>query len=916
MSAPNYPLDLTAAAPSNHVTGEVHIITSEQSRFFVPVAGPFFTQTLILRNNFTNEILLPNNDFKILHHHHQASETSGKNVCAIIYITNQLIPSVNLEYQCVGGAYSDTSDIIRQLILDHPLDPDQPQAIAWGQVFGQPYQYPPAAHLHSANQFLGYGDLVSAIEQLRVAVASGDNMAMAAVYRYVELVINNTNYLSADDLNGLLNVPDTFVKVYPTYASLRDIDNFVDNLPIIYIAMGRDISSDDRPMIFRWAPTNIDVDNNNTIIKPNHISVNQPGRLVSIRWVENTMAPVLKQMGRILEQNGTVNTHIAEINHVGAGNDLDDITLYGLHWVNSTMLHMPPNVEDGMMYVENATENYIFQWIIGGRDIVEFSPGYHDSGLHVRTGLRTVNTDSFVWTSWVSSLSKTRGRVYGIDAIISESNMAESDLNDNIHGGMYYVGAGHAHSDFEHAVLEVVEVSSTEVIQTMYNRLNHGVRAGVKNVSTGVYTWDGWMRRVTSDALQMGDATGMDIDALPFRFAGIWAFTNLIHAPHPGPGYVEVKTAGVKIYQNITFDDGTVSNRVFDGISWSLWRDIKGFPVNVPPNASGVPAGITDIDNLWVEGVYLLGRNELTNIPESIGITATYVLTVITPGGNPNAYDNIQLITALDSGMSTGRMRRNLNLTGHEWGVISPVPYSIRGSSQIPPLIGNTYVEIYVGGTEYVSYDSFSTFKLTDRTTSETLDFDTLDPNTHSVFNNTPTSSVYNIMLYVGRTQLPDQSFEYEYNSLNVFSTDGSANHRWPHVQQNVIGKTLDLNGDPFFSDGFYNRESRSFGDGTLNWYILFFILDDRFVFNFPTAYASDIGKPCLFTSAVRANNVATPNNIGPQEANTIDGKIVIIDTIHQLMGPPKKMLRIWKSFSATAIERDELLLDWTFVAP
>lgn len=915
MSAPNYPLDLTAAAPSNHVTGEVHVITSEQSRFFVPVAGPFFTQTLILRNNFTNEILLPNNDFKILHHHHQASETSGKNVCAIIYITNQLIPSVNLEYQCVGGAYSDTSDIIRQLILDHPLDPDQPQAIAWGQVFGQPYQYPPAAHLHPANQFLGYGDLVSAIEQLRVAVASGDNMAMAAVYRYVELVINNTNYLSADDLNGLLNVPDTFVKVYPTYASLRDIDNFVDNLPIIYIAMGRDISSDDRPMIFRWAPTNIDVDNNNTIIKPNHISVNQPGRLVSIRWVENTMAPVLKQMGRILEQNGTVNTHIAEINHVGAGNDLDDITLSGLHWVNSTMVHMPPNVNNGMMYVENATENYIFQWIIGGRDIVEFSPGYHDSGLHVRTGLRTVNTDPFVWTSWVSSLSKTRGRVYGIDAIISESNMAESDLNDNIHGGMYYVGAGHAHSDFEHAVLEVVEVSSTEVIQTMYNRLNHGVRAGVKNVSTGVYTWDGWMRRVTSDALQMGDATGMDIDALPFRFAGIWAFTNLIHAPHPGPGYVEVKTAGVKIYQNITFDDGTVSNRVFDGISWSLWRDIKGFPVNVPPNASGVPAGITDLNNLWVDGVYLLGRNELTNIPESIGITTTYVLTVISPDDVPIYNNNdMQLITALDSGMSTGR-RRRFDSSGN-WGVISPVPYSIRGSSQIPPLIGNTYVEIYADSPDYNNIDVFSGFKLTDRTTSEILDFDTLDPNTHSAYNNNPTSTTLDIMLYVGRTQMPDQSFEYEYNSFLVFAHNFSAGSRkYPHVSTYVIGKTIDLNSQPISIDMFYIYESWSYIDGNLAWYALFFILDDRFIFNFPTAYASDIGKPCLFTSAIRADDVATPGFTSPQEANTIDGKIVIIDTIHQLMGTPKKMLRIWKSLSNAAIERDELLLDWTFVA-
>ena len=173
---------------------------------------------------------------------------------------------------------------------------------------------------------------------------------------------------------------------------------------------------------------------------------------------------------------------------------------------------------------------------------------------------------------------------------------------------------------------------------------------------------------------------------------------------------------------------------------------------------------------------------------------------------------------------------------------------------------------------------------------------------------------------------MTDQSFEYEYNSLDVLVEDFLQNdYRWPHANRSAIGKTIDLNAHTLY-DGylvntpqideslFYTYESRSQTDDTVGWYTLFFILDDRFIFNFPTAYASDIGKPCLFTSAVHANIMATPGFTNPQEANTIDGKIVIIDTIHQLMGLPKKMLRIWKSLSATAIERGELLLDWTFV--
>jgi len=504
MPIPNYPLDLTATLPSNHITGEVHVITTPQSRFFVPVGGPFFTQSMILRNNVTNALLMPNNDFKILHHHAEGSAATGKNVCAIIYITNPLIASVNLEYQCVGGVYSDTSDIIRQMVVDHPLDPDQPQLIGWEQVFGQPSQYPSSAHQHLANQFWGYGDLVASIEQLRVAVASGDNAAMAAIYRYIELMINNNNYLTADDLNGLLQTPDTFIKTHPTYNALRNRADFSDNLPVVYMTIGKVTTSDGLGMMFRWEPASMVDDDDHHVIRPTNRLVTEPGRLVSMLWAENMLRPVLDTLGRRIETNGTVTADLGVVNRIELVS-MNSLITPGDYWIHSNCTDRPTNVETLALKVWRESDT-----AIGQQAQCLYSTENYPHNRQGITYSRASLDGGATWYPWHETFTVSRAVANGLDVDLATTNATNADLNTLVRTGKYWFGNTNANRPeynpglyMEYAQLEVVCLNSSDVMQRAFNTSLEAYRYGYGGGAYAGHSWAPWEFR----AARNGDTT-------------------------------------------------------------------------------------------------------------------------------------------------------------------------------------------------------------------------------------------------------------------------------------------------------------------------------------------------------------------------------------------------------------------------
>lgn len=558
MSIPVYPLDLTGNALTNHIVGEVRAITSNIERFIVPVGGPFYTVTMVVRNNVTNAILLPNTQYKILHHIPEASQDSGKNVCAVVYITDATVPAVRLEYQVVGGQYQNMVPLIMQLISEHPLDPDAPDQIGWGQIFGMPNQYPPTAHIHPASQFLGYADLVMALENLRVAVANGDNLAISAIYRYIELMFSSSQYVTADQLNSLLITPEPFVKVHPTYAALKQRDDMVANLAVVYATIGRAQSNDGLGMLFRWDSLSTATPDEKYILRPNHILGNDPGRFISLSWTQNvldrhgidaavaafSMVPdnadldTLKTPSKMWVQNTQVNRPfdygVLEITLVGGTIDVPAEVHQRMYWdhreatrncnhlgvwsvwtfVKSRFLVIERNLNTNAVDLDTVVEPNDYYYGDGCSNrptqygLLNVRIETHDIVYHIAHGAdNTVHTryraNNGTWTRWKKLMDEVEMERHGINTAIALHNQLAVNVNlDNVlTPGKFYIGNHTEPSPGLHGILEVELISGTidapgEAEQTFKRSSSTSLFATRRRYWNGTsYDWDQWMFR-------------------------------------------------------------------------------------------------------------------------------------------------------------------------------------------------------------------------------------------------------------------------------------------------------------------------------------------------------------------------------------------------------------------------------------
>lgn len=741
-----YPLDLQGNNPANFIIDELHTFNTASERLFVPMGGPFYRIDFEIRNSVTNQLLLPNTDYKVVHLQKDATILSGKNVNAGVYVHNTNIPSVRINYRIIGGRYADTVDTIRQLFLDNP--PTNADTIPWDHVFGAPAQMPPVEHLHDMLETYGYGNLITVLEQLRVALISGDGPAIDAIYRYVEITLTNSGFLTEQDVLNLVNQGTASqVRVYATYDELRAETEFINDANLLYVALGKNTRYDGRGRQFSWSVASDAVDDNDKIIKPTIIlnNGNGPGRLLTTSNVEIDLKNSLNTLGRKITNEGVVVTDLSTtfpltvdldtvvaaglywiaptatnkpegctkahmsvevsetfvtqtlisivqddrnmvgVNDVSAavttarvftrngqllggnylwedwrglidrdtlnialktlgrkidadfkvrsdlvdganntfngdlnslilpgpwyvaptstnmpigaergtvdvlqsgiyvtqtfssilhevdisdvnqtvvngpdvtlptlfkriltlnvnkdtvvtvgdwisfsdlptlnralksvgrrinpdysldtriatikptnGADLNTVVEAGTHWVDNTCAHRPPNVDNGMLYVENSNGNYIFQRLEGGQNtpsIVDNTATRTDYTEHVRVGTRTVATDPFTWSAWESMLTKTRGLVNGIDAILAETNLAGTNLNTHVKTGKHWVGNSSLNSAFNNGILEVTTLNASDVIQVMYNRTMRAVRYGSNGVAYAGHTWTAW----------------------------------------------------------------------------------------------------------------------------------------------------------------------------------------------------------------------------------------------------------------------------------------------------------------------------------------------------------------------------------------------------------------------------------------
>lgn len=167
-----YPFDPLGTSPTNRVLEEAHTIGALRARMFAADYGPFFGSSVIVKDAVSGRVLLPVQDYVLVHYYREAGMATGQAVYAAVRIIN---PDVSTQIlftaQMVGGEFSYSTFAIKQAIQDLMND-DRP--VHWGDLIGVPSQFVPAMHLHSAYDLYGMKYLIESNYDISAAIREGD----------------------------------------------------------------------------------------------------------------------------------------------------------------------------------------------------------------------------------------------------------------------------------------------------------------------------------------------------------------------------------------------------------------------------------------------------------------------------------------------------------------------------------------------------------------------------------------------------------------------------------------------------------------------------------------------------------------------------------------------------------------------
>lgn len=192
MPAPliRYPLDPTGVNPDNYISNELKTLNVVPIRAIAPQYGPFFTESIVVRDAGTGATLVKGIDYKIVDLLQSATLKFGKEIAQVILIVNSNVGSqVRLSYQALGGLFQSNAEGLVQL-YEAVIDDQRP--IDWTQVLNKPAVYTPTLHTHLLEDVYGFEPLVVELERIRNALILSDVPAFEALIDWVKSNAANT----------------------------------------------------------------------------------------------------------------------------------------------------------------------------------------------------------------------------------------------------------------------------------------------------------------------------------------------------------------------------------------------------------------------------------------------------------------------------------------------------------------------------------------------------------------------------------------------------------------------------------------------------------------------------------------------------------------------------------------------------
>lgn len=200
-----YPLDLKGTSPTNKVVGEKHTIGTTRGRIFIAESGPFFGNTIVVRDGVNGAILKPKIDYYLVHPYREAQEATGQPIYSGVRVINlDVSTNIEIDVQYVGGEFSYTTRALLDM-LEGVINDNRP--IDWGELIGVPTEWVPTPHLHSAYDLYAMKHVVQATNDVAAAIREGMGPAHAHLF---------------DMINGRIEV---FERIVPRLVDCYDEGN-------------------------------------------------------------------------------------------------------------------------------------------------------------------------------------------------------------------------------------------------------------------------------------------------------------------------------------------------------------------------------------------------------------------------------------------------------------------------------------------------------------------------------------------------------------------------------------------------------------------------------------------------------------------------------------------------------------------
>lgn len=163
-------LDLTGTNVNNRTIDEPHTLSDRPTRSIAPKKGPFFGQSLIVKDSAMT--LTRGKDYQLVELHQEATLKTGKEVCSVILIINKAVAQhVTITYQAIGGHYTYSDEPIARLYQSVITD-NRP--VDWNTgIFNKPTEFNPTIHRHLLDDIYGFEPVVDYLERIKRAITLG-----------------------------------------------------------------------------------------------------------------------------------------------------------------------------------------------------------------------------------------------------------------------------------------------------------------------------------------------------------------------------------------------------------------------------------------------------------------------------------------------------------------------------------------------------------------------------------------------------------------------------------------------------------------------------------------------------------------------------------------------------------------------